>query len=140
MPLLLRRLQTDKHLQSRVLGILVTSGNSQVPSKSPAERFPLAEYAPYEDTNYAWNPTGTGILSLDISIPIFNLEAALQARAQGGAMQNGQQVMTPVSALAAVRAQAPGVHERTFGALLSFWSSFSGVMVTGITVQSNAAC
>jgi hypothetical protein len=140
-PLLLRRLQTDKHLQSRVLGILVTSGSSQVPSKSPAERFPLAEYAPYEDTNHAWNPTGTGISSLDISIPIFHLEAGLQARAQGGAMQNGQQVMTPVGALCSSQSTGPRVvHACTFGALLSLWSSFGTVMVTGVKVQSNVAC
>ena len=129
LPLLLRRLQTDKHLQSRVLGILVTSGSSQVAPKSPAERFPLAAYAPYEDTDYAWNPTGTKILSLDISIPIFHLEVGLQARAQGGAMQNGQQVMTPVGALCSCQSRGPwSVHECTFVALLSFECSFNAVM------------
>lgn len=137
MPLLLRRLQTDKHLQSRVMGILVTSGSSQVPAKSPAERFPQAEYAPYEDTNYAWNPTGTGISSLNISIPIFHLEADLQAKAQAAAMQNGQQVMTPVGALCSCQSTGPrGVHERTFGPLLSYWSPFSAVTVTGLKCRA----
>ena len=59
---------------------------------SPADSCPLTAYAPYKDSSYAWNPSGTGISSLDIDIPIFHLEEGLVAATQDRAVQNMQQV------------------------------------------------
>ena len=92
LPLILQRLSKEKHLRAQVEGLLVSSGNLDAPTASPAEKFPLAAYAPYKDSSYPWNPNGTGISNLDIRIPIFYLEESLRASAYSSALQNRQQV------------------------------------------------
>ncbi|CAL5224917.1 g7683 [Coccomyxa viridis] len=91
LPLVLQRLSKEKHLRSRVKGILVGSGSSDAPMHSPADIFPLAAYAPYKDRSYPWNPNGTGISNLDLGIPIFHLDDRLAASAQSSALHNSQQ-------------------------------------------------
>ena len=89
---MLQRLGKEKHLRSRVKGILVSSGAADAPMQSPADKFPLAAHAPYKDSSYPWNPNGTGISNLDIDIPIFHLEDSRSASAKSSALQNSQQV------------------------------------------------
>jgi len=79
-------------MRSRVEGLLVSSGSSDAPTASPADKFPLAAYAPYKDSSYPWNPNGSGISDLDMRIPIFYLEESLRASAYSSALQNRQQV------------------------------------------------
>ena len=92
LPLVLQQLNKERHLRSRVKGILVGSGSADAPVQSPADIFPLAAYAPYKDSSYAWNPNGTGISNLDLGIPIFHLDDRLTASAQSSALHNSQQV------------------------------------------------
>jgi len=80
-------------MRSRLEGLLVSSGSSDAPTASPADKFPLAAYAPYKDSSYPWNPNGSGISDLDIRIPIFYLEESLRASAYSSALQNRQQVL-----------------------------------------------
>ena len=90
LPLVLQRLQSERKLRASVQGLLVMPAGSA--AASPADSCPLAAYAPYKETSYAWNPSGTGISSLDIDIPIFYLEEGLVATTQDRAVQNMQQV------------------------------------------------
>ena len=90
LPLVLRRLQSERKLKASVRGLLVMPADSA--AASPADSCPLAAYAPYKDNIYAWNPSGTGISSIDIDIPIFHLDESLVATTQDRAVQNMQQV------------------------------------------------
>ena len=90
LPLVLQRLQAERKLKANVKGLLVKPAGSAAPS--PADTCPLAAYAPYKESSYAWNPSGTGISSLDNDIPIFHLEEGFVAATQDKAAQNMQQV------------------------------------------------
>ena len=90
LPLVLRRLRSESKLKASIQGLLVMPAGSAAPS--PADSCPLAAYAPYKESSYAWNPSGTGISSLNIDIPIFHLDEGLMADTQNKAVQNMQQV------------------------------------------------
>ncbi len=92
LPLLLQRLSNEKRLRSRVKGILVGSGAADASIQSPADKFPLATYAPYKDRGYPWNPNGTGISNLDVDMPIFHLDDGLAVPARSSVLQNSEQV------------------------------------------------
>lgn len=89
---MLRRLQAEKHLKANVEALLVVSGKPGASAWSPADKFPLAEYAPYKDASHSWNPSGTGISNLDLDMPIFHLEEKLQESALDKARHNEQRV------------------------------------------------
>ena len=91
LPLVLQRLQNERRLKANVIGLLVMPAGSAAPS--PADTCPLAAYHPYKNSSYAWNPSGTGISSLNIDIPIFHLEEGLVAATQDKAVRNMQQVI-----------------------------------------------
>ena len=90
--LILQRLREEKHMRARVKGILVGSGTADAPKMSPADRFPLAAYAPYKASSHPWNINGTGISNLDIDIPIFHLEDGLTASVHRSTLLNREQV------------------------------------------------
>lgn len=92
LPLMLQRLSKEKHLRARVKGILVESGAADAPRQSPADKFPLAAYAPYKDSSHPWNINGTGVSDLDVDIPIFYLKDSLAASAHSSALHNSEQV------------------------------------------------
>ncbi|CAI0627054.1 unnamed protein product [Linum tenue] len=70
------RISKDPGLSKNIGGILVESGTG-IPNEfkgfSPDRKFPLAEFSPYQSTNYEWNPRGTGILWNTYTFPIFLL-------------------------------------------------------------------
>ena len=91
----LQRLQADAALHERVKGILVIPGSPA--SLTPADRFPLAAYAPYSNQAFAWNQNGTGVSMLDIGpVPVFLLEGVMAAQAQQRAEHNAVKVRSPL--------------------------------------------
>ena len=87
----LQRLQVSSALQKRVKGVLVLPGSPA--SLTYADRFPLAPYAPYAASDYAWNRNGTNVSMLDTgSVPIFLLEGDAAAQAQQHAEENALKV------------------------------------------------
>lgn len=88
---LLQRLQASSALQKRVKGVLVLPGSPA--SLTYADRFPLAQYAPYAASDYAWNRNGTIVSMLGIgTIPVFLLEGDAAAQAQQHAKENALKV------------------------------------------------
>uniref|UniRef100_A0ABL6UCT2 Nicastrin n=1 Tax=Cannabis sativa TaxID=3483 RepID=A0ABL6UCT2_CANSA len=70
------RVSTDSTFARNVGGVLVESkADFQNMSKgfSPAHTFPQAEFSPYKNTNYKWNPIGSGILWNQYDFPVFLL-------------------------------------------------------------------
>ncbi|XP_062107639.1 nicastrin [Humulus lupulus] len=70
------RVATDSSFATNVGGVLVESeADFQNMSKgfSPAHKFPQAEFSPYKNTNYKWNPIGSGILWNKYDFPVFLL-------------------------------------------------------------------
>lgn len=87
----LQRLQMSSALQKRVKGVLVLPGSPA--SLTYADRFPLAQYAPYAASDYAWNRNGTHVSMLGIgTLPIFLLEGDAAAQAQQHAQENALKV------------------------------------------------
>ncbi|CAL8470795.1 g10337 [Coccomyxa elongata] len=83
----LQRLQASSAMQKRVKGVLVLPGSPA--SLTYADRFPLAPYAPYAASDYAWNRNGTIVSMLGIgTIPVFLLEGDAAAQAQQHAEEN----------------------------------------------------
>eukprot|EP00898_Chlorokybus_atmophyticus_P007820 jgi/Chlat1/8039/Chrsp71S07509 len=89
---LLKRLESEPQLASRIAGILVeTSADAaDTPeSFSTSDTFPQAEYSPYLPESKAWNPWGTGAWSQRIDFPVFLLDAngtrAMRQRAEENA-------------------------------------------------------
>lgn len=74
---LMRRLSNDTGLARKVAGVLVESSTKlQNESKgfSPVEKFPQAEFSPYQKLNYEWNPLGSSIMWSSYNFPIFLLD------------------------------------------------------------------
>ncbi|XP_060966480.1 nicastrin isoform X2 [Cannabis sativa] len=70
------RVSTDSTFARNVGGVLVESkADFQNMSKgfSPAHTFPQAEFSPYKNTNYKWNPIGSGIMWNQYDFPVFLL-------------------------------------------------------------------
>ncbi|PPR95578.1 hypothetical protein GOBAR_AA25086 [Gossypium barbadense] len=55
---------------------------------SPARKFPQAEFAPYHNTNYEWNPIGSGIMWKSYNFPVFLLSESSTSTLQEIAMKN----------------------------------------------------
>ena len=72
-----------------LLGILAFSDGPA--SYSPADTFPLAEFAPYAPSSYTWN-NGTGLLHREFGMPIFLLQGDMLADALAMASKNVDQV------------------------------------------------
>ncbi|RZC70238.1 hypothetical protein C5167_033377 [Papaver somniferum] len=70
-------LSNDTGLARKVAGVLVESSTKlQNESKgfSPVEKFPQAEFSPYQKLNYEWNPLGSSIMWSSYNFPIFLLD------------------------------------------------------------------
>ncbi|AES70939.2 M28 Zn-peptidase nicastrin [Medicago truncatula] len=75
-PTLFNRLSADPSFASKVGGVLVesvTDSQKKLNGFSPDQKFPLAEFAPYHNISYEWNPIGSGIMWKSYGFPVFLL-------------------------------------------------------------------
>ncbi|KAK7285268.1 hypothetical protein RJT34_20033 [Clitoria ternatea] len=75
-PTLLTRISDDLRLASKVGGVLVeptTDVQNKLKGFSPDQKFPQAQFAPYSNISYEWNPIGSGIMWKSYSFPVFLL-------------------------------------------------------------------
>ncbi|KAK8928274.1 Nicastrin [Platanthera zijinensis] len=92
--LLLRHVQQliggDSKLAQKIAGILVEATGLENRSLgfSPDEKFPQAEFAPYQNLSFEWNPRGSGIMWKRYSFPIFLLSNESTKALQEMATQN----------------------------------------------------
>lgn len=73
---LLTRISADSNFASKVAGVLVESGagvQNKLKGFSPDLKFPQVEFAPYHNTGYQWNPTGSAIMWKSYDFPVFLL-------------------------------------------------------------------
>ncbi|MCL7051452.1 hypothetical protein MKW94_006851 [Papaver nudicaule] len=74
---LLTRLSNDTGLARKVAGVLVESSTKLQHATngfSPVEKFPQAEFSPYQNLSYEWNPLGSGIMWNSYNFPVFLLD------------------------------------------------------------------
>ncbi|XP_072977133.1 nicastrin [Typha angustifolia] len=69
------RVSSDPDFSKRIAGVLVESSNQKNRSLgfSPVEKFPQANFAPYRNLSYEWNPAGSGIMWKRYNFPVFLL-------------------------------------------------------------------
>ncbi|WOL20134.1 nicastrin [Canna indica] len=69
------RISKDQDFARKVAGVLVESDgySRNTTGFSPAEKFPLAAFAPYKNINYEWNLAGSGIMFNRYNFPVFLL-------------------------------------------------------------------
>ncbi|KAF5480037.1 hypothetical protein F2P56_000812 [Juglans regia] len=87
----LSRIWHDSSFAGNIAGVIVESENEfQNKSKgfSPAGKFPLAEFAPYQNTSYEWNPIGSGIMWNAYDFPVFLLSESSTLTLQEAANKN----------------------------------------------------
>ncbi|KAI4299624.1 hypothetical protein L6164_033063 [Bauhinia variegata] len=75
-PSLFTRISDDLSFASKVGGVLVESGpdmQNKLKGFSPEKKFPQAEFAPYHNSSYEWNPVGSGIIWNSYNFPVFLL-------------------------------------------------------------------
>ncbi|KAG6720577.1 hypothetical protein I3842_03G069200 [Carya illinoinensis] len=85
------RIWHDSSFAGNIAGVIVESENEfQNKSKgfSPAGKFPLAEFAPYQNTSYEWNPIGSGIMWNAYDFPVFLLSESSTLTLQEAAIKN----------------------------------------------------
>ncbi|XP_041002422.1 nicastrin isoform X2 [Juglans microcarpa x Juglans regia] len=85
------RIWYDSSFARNIAGVIVESENEfQNKSKgfSPAGKFPLAEFAPYQNTSYEWNPIGSGIMWNAYDFPVFLLSESSTLTLQEAAIKN----------------------------------------------------
>ncbi|TYJ36477.1 hypothetical protein E1A91_A05G309400v1 [Gossypium mustelinum] len=85
------RISNDSSFDSNVAGVLVESRveiQHKLKGFSPARKFPQAEFAPYHNTNYEWNPIGSGIMWKSYNFPVFLLSESSTSTLQEIAMKN----------------------------------------------------
>ncbi|KAI3979347.1 hypothetical protein MKX01_036391 [Papaver californicum] len=74
---LMRRLSNDTGLARKVAGVLVESSTklqNEAKGFSPVEKFPQAEFSPYQKLSYEWNPRGSSIMWNSYNFPVFLLD------------------------------------------------------------------
>ncbi|KAL9260542.1 Nicastrin-like protein, partial [Drosera capensis] len=75
---LLERAANDKNFAEKISGVLLEPGSDtrdKLKGFSPAEKFPLAKFAPYQNTSHEWNPDGSGIMWNAYDFPVFLLSS-----------------------------------------------------------------
>ncbi|KAJ0099859.1 hypothetical protein Patl1_20928 [Pistacia atlantica] len=84
-------ISSDKSFASNIGGVLVESGaeiRSKLKGFSPTQKFPLAEFAPYQKADYEWNPNGSGIMWKAYDFPVFLLTESSTLTLQEAALKN----------------------------------------------------
>ncbi|KAA3454245.1 nicastrin-like isoform X2 [Gossypium australe] len=87
----IQRISNDSSFASNVAGVLVESRveiQHKLKGFSPARKFPQAEFAPYHDNTYEWNPIGSGIMWKSYNFPVFLLSESSTSTLQEIAMKN----------------------------------------------------
>ncbi|RDX70897.1 Nicastrin, partial [Mucuna pruriens] len=75
-PTLFTRISDDSSFASKVGGVLVqprTDLQNTLQGFSPDQKFPQAEFSPYHNISYEWNPIGSGIMWKSYNFPVFLL-------------------------------------------------------------------
>ncbi|XP_044468163.1 nicastrin isoform X3 [Mangifera indica] len=88
---LFQRISSDKSFASNISGVLVESGaeiRSKLNGFSPTHKFPLAEFAPYHNTDYEWNSNGSGIMWKAYDFPVFLLPESSTLTLREAALKN----------------------------------------------------
>ncbi|XP_061978467.1 nicastrin isoform X1 [Populus nigra] len=88
---LVGRTSNDSSFAKNIGGVLVEQGmDTQIKLKgfSPDQKFPGAEYAPYKNINYEWNPIGSGMMWRAYSFPVFLITEGGAQLVQEVAMNN----------------------------------------------------
>ncbi|RWR95970.1 nicastrin isoform X1 [Cinnamomum micranthum f. kanehirae] len=70
------RVSNDVNFAQKVAGVLVEfrpEFQNKSSGFSPVENFPQAEFAPYKEADYDWNPAGSGIMWNRYDFPVFLL-------------------------------------------------------------------
>lgn len=69
------RVSNDPTFATNIAGVLVESTGFQniLTGFSPADKFPQAKFAPYQNLSYEWNPAGSGIMWNHYNFPVFLL-------------------------------------------------------------------
>ncbi|XP_075510416.1 nicastrin isoform X2 [Primulina tabacum] len=73
---LLSRVSKDPNFSRNVAGVLVeasTQVQNGLKGNSPDVKFPQAEFAPYKNNKFEWNPAGSGIMWKAFNFPVFLL-------------------------------------------------------------------
>ncbi|KAK9074877.1 hypothetical protein SSX86_003196 [Deinandra increscens subsp. villosa] len=87
----LSRVSSDSNFARNVAGVLVESGaQNQTHSEgsSPDKKFPQAEFSPYKNNEFNWNPTGSGIMWGLYDFPVFLLSESSTQSLQEIAVKN----------------------------------------------------
>ncbi|XP_031491630.1 nicastrin [Nymphaea colorata] len=70
------KLHSDKESARKIAGVLIKSNigySNEIFGFSPVGKFPQAEFAPYRNTKYNWNPAGSGVMWNRYDFPVFLL-------------------------------------------------------------------
>lgn len=85
------RIWNDSSFASNIAGVIVESGTeiqNKLKGFSPTQKFPQAEFSPYQNTNYEWNPIGSGIMWNAYNFPVFLLSESSTLTLQEAATKN----------------------------------------------------
>ncbi|KAI7753253.1 hypothetical protein M8C21_006781 [Ambrosia artemisiifolia] len=87
----LSRVSSDLNFARNVAGVLVESGaqnQTHLKGSSPDKKFPQAEFSPYQNNKFEWNPTGSGIMWGLYDFPVFLLSESSTQSLQEIAVKN----------------------------------------------------
>ncbi|KAL7607850.1 hypothetical protein Lser_V15G12044 [Lactuca serriola] len=88
---LLSRVSSDSNFARNLAGVLVESGpqnQTNLTASSPDKKFPQAEFSPYQNNKFEWNPTGSGIMWGLYEFPVFLLSESSTRTLQEISLEN----------------------------------------------------
>ncbi|XP_073289088.1 nicastrin [Primulina huaijiensis] len=88
---LLLRVSKDPNFSRNVAGVLVeasTQVQNGLKGNSPDVKFPQAEFAPYKNNKFEWNPAGSGIMWKAFNFPVFLLSETSTPILQEAVLKN----------------------------------------------------
>ncbi|GAX78406.1 hypothetical protein CEUSTIGMA_g5848.t1 [Chlamydomonas eustigma] len=74
---LLLRLLSDPVSSKNVVGVLMDSNSSLPSNMSSVSKFPGAFNAPYNNTDYVWNPWGTNLQRSSVPFPVIRMSSTM---------------------------------------------------------------
>ncbi|GMP25682.1 hypothetical protein CsSME_00002429 [Camellia sinensis var. sinensis] len=87
----LLRVSNDSNFTRNIGGVLVESGTdiqNELKGFSPDEKFPQAQFSPYQNNSYHWNPIGSGIMWNNYNFPVFLLSESSTLTLKEAAIKN----------------------------------------------------
>ncbi|KAL7254787.1 hypothetical protein ACSBR1_009018 [Camellia fascicularis] len=87
----LLRVSNDSNFTRNIGGVLVESGTdiqNELKGFSPDEKFPQAQFSPYQNNSYQWNPIGSGIMWSNYNFPVFLLSESSTLTLKEAAIKN----------------------------------------------------